>query len=654
MTMRGIRLLASCLLASVLAPSLAGAQEMGCKAPVKATVAVLVPPGAESSQSYNRRSIGSEIELIAKTQTAIPNNAKWLVCYRWKTTDGTGDFIPELPAGMQIQDDRTLVKVRSIVPDLGPMPSGKTIAYASNLPLAEVRLLITTPDGTAHVDVTTVIGIEDAGCRTPPKPATAGGASIVGAATDTLQHKNWQPVGGDIQFTLRSAVKIDPDATVIVCFRWKTDDAKLQKTVPPAKARPSRVQLESDGTVLKVTTTVPELGPPPTHAELSYTNFIVPLAEARVLVTKNTNVIADAGTRIGVTNPRWAIILTIALAIVALAALTWICRRRLPGPLARHANWFLCIIATPRGYASLSQLQILIWTFVIAAAVIYVMTLSGELIQITVGTLALLGISGAATVASKAQSQNQEAKTAPPPDGQGQNPPPAARVVDPDAIAKQREDEARKDKDAADQVVVEKERRLSEAKQQAYEAQAAADKKAQDGIRDPGLDGVAAAAQTAADQKAADSGGVRDAVLDQAASAARAAADAKAAETAGTRDPALETIAAEKKRAVEAADQDLVKARENAAAAQRALAAVVGKQPKWSDLIINEVWEKGVRRSEIDVTRVQMLYFTLIAAAFVLMTVMSTYVIPEIPQNFLILMGISNGVYLTSKFVQTK
>ncbi len=47
-----------------------------------------------------------------------------------------------------------------------------------------------------------------------------------------------------------------------------------------------------------------------------------------------------------------------------------------------------------------------------------------------------------------------------------------------------------------------------------------------------------------------------------------------------------------------------------------------------------------------------MLLFTFITAMFVLMRVLTIYVIPEIPDGFLILMGISNGVYLGSKIVQ--
>lgn len=66
--------------------------------------------------------------------------------------------------------------------------------------------------------------------------------------------------------------------------------------------------------------------------------------------------------------------------------------------------------------------------------------------------------------------------------------------------------------------------------------------------------------------------------------------------------------------------------------------------PYWSQLLL-----KGDASPEIDVTRVQMLVFTLITAAFVSIKVAASYSIPEIPDNFLVLMGISNGVYLAGR-----
>jgi hypothetical protein len=56
-----------------------------------------------------------------------------------------------------------------------------------------------------------------------------------------------------------------------------------------------------------------------------------------------------------------------------------------------------------------------------------------------------------------------------------------------------------------------------------------------------------------------------------------------------------------------------------------------------------------VSDGEIDVTRVQMLIFTLISAGFVMIKVLTSYEIPEIPAGYLLLMGISNGVYIAGR-----
>jgi hypothetical protein len=72
------------------------------------------------------------------------------------------------------------------------------------------------------------------------------------------------------------------------------------------------------------------------------------------------------------------------------------------------ANPLLRIIASGRNYASLSQAQIILWTLVVGASAVYVMALSGDLIEITGGTLVLLGISGTASVAAKWKSASDD------------------------------------------------------------------------------------------------------------------------------------------------------------------------------------------------------------------------------------------------------
>jgi len=65
--------------------------------------------------------------------------------------------------------------------------------------------------------------------------------------------------------------------------------------------------------------------------------------------------------------------------------------------------------------------------------------------------------------------------------------------------------------------------------------------------------------------------------------------------------------------------------------------------PRWADLVADD--------GQIDVTRTQMLFFTVLMAIYVVTHVVDTYQIPPIPDSFLTLLGISNGVYLANKFL---
>lgn len=65
----------------------------------------------------------------------------------------------------------------------------------------------------------------------------------------------------------------------------------------------------------------------------------------------------------------------------------------------------------------------------------------------------------------------------------------------------------------------------------------------------------------------------------------------------------------------------------------------------WADLFI---WDG---QNQIDITRVQMFVFTLISAGFVAVRIYQTNSIPQVPDGMVELMGLSNGVYITAKFL---
>ena len=144
--------------------------------------------------------------------------------------------------------------------------------------------------------------------------------------------------------------------------------------------------------------------------DIARTLYIVPLAEVRILaIDTESKVVADARTEIGVSSRVAALFSAVVAVIVGFVILSIGACLRLKGTSVADANWFLRIISTPGGVASLSQFQILLWTFVVAASAIYVMAISGDLIAITSGTLVLLGIAGVSVVASKADGEARAA-----------------------------------------------------------------------------------------------------------------------------------------------------------------------------------------------------------------------------------------------------
>jgi hypothetical protein len=380
--------------------------------------------------------------------------------------------------------------------------------------------------------LTTIASAQSNVCKPADTRPRAGSASVAQPAGESLQNKQWQPIGGLIEITVNNFKPADADAVVTTCFRWKVKEGDPANFV---ESQPTRVDL-SNG-VLKVTAEVPNLPDTSEKQSVARRVWLVPLAEVRVVARKGDTVVADAWTEIGITRPFISLALALAVVILALVALNIVVKRRIKHDGILKANWFLRIISTPSATASLSQFQILLWTFVVAGSAIYVATLSGQLVEITTGALVLLGISGVATLATQAHGENQA---------------------------------------STKQVEADKTARSAEQVQQAVGASPS-----------PVAQDMVAAAQ------------------------------------------------------------------EKAEVAQDKLGAIKNpppaKTPQWSDLVVNEN-ESGVR--EIDVTRVQMLLFTLISAIFVAVKVIAAYVIPEIPVGYLTLMGISNGVYIGSKVVR--
>ena len=322
-------------------------------------------------------------------------------------------------------------------------------------------------------------------CPKRPEPAVgAPSAMIVTLDPDTL----WRPRGAEVRFTIESAGGTVSVAKVRVCFGWSSPDGGYQK-LPALLGSPQVRSISNENGKVEYGALVPQLAQVPSGywwplrimkmVPYVFTGaYTVPVSEMVVEVTPASGSAVVTSVQVGVTSVIVAWLVVFAVAVLVVAILYWIAREhRIPG-----RNLLLRIISTQDGYASLSQMQIVLWTFVVGMSAIYVMTLSGNLISISTGTLTLLGIASGAGL--------------------------LARVPQP-----------------------------------------------------------------------------------------------------------------------------------GPAPAQAAPGAAI--EPEWADLIIPD---RG--NGEIDVTRLQMLAFTLIVAAFVVVKVVVDYEIPTIPDSFLVLMGISNGVYV--------
>jgi Fibronectin type III domain len=425
-------------------------------------------------------------------------------------------------------------------------------------------------------------------------------------------------------------------------------------------------------------------------------NGIWPQAQFRVAVIAADNSrTLDEIVDVGITN-RWLPAVAAAVGTVAFWIIIWVIagRRQIPG------NFLLSVISTKYGYASLSQLQIMLWTVVIVAGLIYVMVLTGRLLDVPTPTLALLGIAGASAVAAKIPKPDgaQTGGAAAPPPAAAAPPPPAAQppgvVKSPRMVGSPGDTRAvlswtppggggtavsyavsYRQPGAAAWTPAPNGGAVTEAPLAvtgltagtAYEFQVIA-------VNAGGQQGPAASLGpvTTAAAAAAAPGQVQGLACNtrQAARGDRIqfawnplapAPDAyvarfrRAGDTAWT--VANVTTPGPVNAAADLIVDGLLPATDYEFQVMAVSAGLIGppsavatgrtaaRTPKVRDLV---VWDGT---NEIDVTRLQMLLFTLVAGIFVGMKIVTLNQIPSIPDGLLMLMGLSNGVYVTSKYV---
>jgi hypothetical protein len=226
----------------------------------------------------------------------------------------------------------------------------------------------------------------------------------------------WQPRGDEVNFTITSVKggALDP-MRVAACFRWRGSTKASDWKSSPMPLR--TIKIDSTGSIT-FAARVPNLPDAATnwfsrifgHAgQDEYAGlWIVPIAELRIVATTDADwKNLDAMLPLGVTSISFATIAAILGLVIAWLVLYRFGRsRNVPGN-----DPILKLVSSRAGFVSLSQLQILMWSFLIGASAIYVMALSGELIPISTGTLVLLGIAGVAALGSKLQSHVSDQAT---------------------------------------------------------------------------------------------------------------------------------------------------------------------------------------------------------------------------------------------------
>lgn len=320
-------------------------------------------------------------------------------------------------------------------------------------------------------------------CAGPSRDGTAKNVDLVVAIQrDTA----WRPRGGEVRLDVSGKAGVQQ---IKVCFEWSEAPA-IGRVSPNVRHLSAADGASTNTDTVSFGATVPDLR----ETKSGWWNRVVsgsadaaglgtvPLANMVVTITPSAGGEPLTFVRpIGVTSVDGSVLLVLILLVLFYALIKVLSSQVKPRPPGGVVGPILWLITGADGFASLSQFQIILWTVTVAASAVYVMALSGTLIDIPAQMLQLLGIAGGAALLARVPPK----------------------------------------------------------------------------------------------------GGLRDA----------------------TRAP---TQAAH-----------------------------------WSDLVVLD--------GGVDVTRIQMLIFTLISAAFVMLKVIVDYQITDVPQNFVLLMGISNGVYLAGR-----
>lgn len=238
----------------------------------------------------------------------------------------------------------------------------------------------------------------------------------------------WQPRGGEVLIAVNGEAPKLAGLTVLSCFAWSRAPAQdyfsaanLAKTdwyEAFVVMRPSdQIGLRNLGVI------VPSL--PWSKSSIWSRWFstdrssglgLVPVVDVRLIGYTPSGVLFDEVRPVGITSVPYALFVALATLVILIAVLNQLAVTMQGKASMFHAiasgSWILVVVQNRNGRASLSAFQILFWTLIVAASAAYVMALSGNLVNIPLGLLTLLGIAGTAGVISAfAANPNEIQKT---------------------------------------------------------------------------------------------------------------------------------------------------------------------------------------------------------------------------------------------------
>jgi hypothetical protein len=272
--------------------------------------------------------------------------------------------------------------------------------------LAESAVQPAPPIGASTADLSAKSKADpDSFCPSSVPPETPPEADTPRATLEIVPSTRWQPVGGEVQFEISGMDK--PVENLSVYFAWQERTSKESGYCHRSlRVRHLPQQPGDDEKTYRYAARVPHLdkdaiGLPWIEGVHRRTwTSTVPLADmyvhGAVQGEDKRDISITVASAVGISTPWPAFVVAGLSAIAILWLLAWCAKSK-----GIRGDPILRIISTANGTASLSQFQILLWTLVIATGVVYVIMLSGNLIDVPATMLGLLGVSGLSLVGSK-------------------------------------------------------------------------------------------------------------------------------------------------------------------------------------------------------------------------------------------------------------